>query len=120
MKDEIKPREAPAVAYINRSMAAQMHDGFTCKGERNKESRNRQKKEALVLLLVENLKICCKLAMDRPRTKIEAGALTVASPALQHVMCVYAMWSHGCLLVYTNVPPFKPFSSLCKWSILPA
>ena len=53
VKDEIKSLEAPAVTYINTSMAVQMHDCFTCKGERDKESRNRQKKEALVLLLVE-------------------------------------------------------------------
>ena len=53
MKDEIKPLEAPAVAYMNTSMAEQMHDFFTCKRERDEESRNRQKKEALVRLLVE-------------------------------------------------------------------
>ena len=53
VKDEIKPLEAPAVTYINTSMAVQMLDCFTCKGERDKESRNRQKKEALVRLLVE-------------------------------------------------------------------
>ena len=57
VKDEIKPLEAPAVTYINTSMAVQMHDCFTCKGERDKESRNRQKKEALVLLLVEKSEI---------------------------------------------------------------
>ena len=56
MRNEIKPLEAPAVSYINTSMAVQMHGGFTCKGERDKESRNRQKKEALVLLLVEKFK----------------------------------------------------------------
>ena len=53
VKDEIKHLEAPAVTYINTSMAVQMHDCFTCKSERDKENRNRQKKEALVLLLVE-------------------------------------------------------------------
>ena len=53
MKDEIKPLEAPAIAYANTSMVRQVHDCFTCKGERDKESRNRQKKKAIVLLLVE-------------------------------------------------------------------
>ena len=53
MKDEIKSLEAPAAIYINTSMAVQMHDCFTCKGERDKESRNLQKKEAVLLLLVE-------------------------------------------------------------------
>ena len=54
MKDEIKPLEDPAATYINTSMAVQMHDCFTCKGERDKKSRNLQKKEAFILLLVEN------------------------------------------------------------------
>ena len=31
-----------------------MHHGFTCKDERNKESRNLQKKEELVCIRVEN------------------------------------------------------------------
>ena len=53
MKDEIKPLKAPAVTYKNTSMVVQMHDCFTCKGERDKESRNRQKKEPLLLLHVQ-------------------------------------------------------------------
>ena len=40
MKDVIKPLGAPAVANINTSIAVQRHNGFTVKGERNKESRN--------------------------------------------------------------------------------
>ena len=50
VKDEVKPLEVPAVAYIIISKAMQMHDGFTCKGEHNKESSNRQKKEVVLLL----------------------------------------------------------------------
>ena len=53
MKDEIKPFGAPTVTDINTSMAVQMHDGFTLEDERSKESRSRQKKEALELLLVK-------------------------------------------------------------------
>ena len=55
LKDEIKPLEAPAVAYINTPMVVQMQYGFTCIGERDKESRNRQKKEAIIFLLVEKV-----------------------------------------------------------------
>ena len=53
MKDEIKPLKAPAATYINTSMAVQMHDCFTCKGERDEKSRTLQKKEALIIFLVE-------------------------------------------------------------------
>ena len=82
MKDEIKPLEAPAVAYMNTSMAEQMHDFFTCKRERDEESRNRQKKEALVLLLVKSLKIYCRFTTRRPCTKVKAGVRSVAGPEL--------------------------------------
>ena len=51
MKDEIKALEAPAIAYTNTSMVRRIHDCFTCKDD--KESRNRQTKDALVLLLLE-------------------------------------------------------------------
>ena len=40
VKDEIKPLEASAVAYIKTSLAVQRRDGFSLKGERNNESRN--------------------------------------------------------------------------------
>ena len=55
LKDEIKPLEAPAVAYINTPMVVQMQYGFTCIGERDKESRSRQKEEAIIFLLVEKI-----------------------------------------------------------------
>ena len=57
MEDEIKPLDAPAVTYINTSMAVQMHDCFICKGERDKESRIVKRKKRTYFYLWKSLKI---------------------------------------------------------------
>ena len=127
MKDEIKPLEAPAVAYINTSMAVQMHDFLLVKVSATKNAGVVKRKKHSYFYLRKSLKIYCKLTMRRSCAKIKAGARSVAGPALQPVMCVPVMcvpvmcvpvmWSYACLLVYTNLPPFRPSCSLCKWSI---
>ena len=114
MKDEIKPLEAPAVTYINTSMAVQMHDCFTCKGERNKESRNHQKKEALVLLLVEKSEsIYRKLTRRRPCAKIKAGARLVAGPALQPSLACHTCTCHVVACVH-ECAPFRTLSLIVQ------
>ena len=83
LKDEIKPLEAAAVAYKNIPMVVQIQYGFTCIGERDKESRNSQKKEAIIFLLVEkSLKIYCELTTGRPCAEIKYEVRSVAGPAL--------------------------------------
>ena len=117
MKDEIKPLEAPAVAYINTSLAVQMHHFSLVKVSATKNAGVIKRKKHSYFYLRKSLKIYCKLTMRRSCAKIKAGARSVAGPALQPVMCVPVMWSHACLRVYTNLPPLRPFCSLCKWSI---
>ena len=111
MKDEIKPLEAPAVAYINTSMAVQMHDFLLVKVSATKNAGVVKRKKHSYFYLRKSLKIYCKLTMRRSCAKIKAGARSVAGPALQPVMCVPVMWSHACLRVYTNLPPLSdPFA----------
>ena len=114
MKDEIKP---PAAAYINTSMAMQMHDFLLVKVSATKNAGLVKRTKHSYFYLWKSLKIYCKLTMRRSCAEIKAGARSVAGPALQPVMCVPVMGSHACLRMSTKLPPFRPFCSLCKWSI---